>query len=120
IRHWSSADSSTVAIDLQDQVPYEAHRLTDPERIYFDLHDTTVGAGVPASIEVGDDLLVRIRVAQPSPGVTRVVMETKNSPNFSVSLEPNPYRLVVEIHSIAAKPKNAGKIDLFAPMHREP
>ena len=119
IRHWSSEDSSTVAIDLQDQVQYEAHRLTDPERIYFDLHDTVVGAGVPPSIEVGDDLLVRIRVAQPAPGVTRVVMETKNSPNFSVSLEPNPYRLVVEIHSIAAKPKSASKIDLFAPMHRE-
>jgi N-acetylmuramoyl-L-alanine amidase/GAF domain-containing protein len=120
IRHWSSNDSSTVAIDLQDQVQYEAHRLTDPGRIYFDLHDTTVGAGVPANIEVGDELLVRIRVAQPTPGVTRVVMETKNNPNFSVSLEPNPYRLVVAIHSISAKPKNAGKIDLFAPMHREP
>ena len=119
IRHWSSQDSSTVAIDLQDQVPYEAHRLTDPERIYFDLHDTTVGADVPASIEVGDELLVRIRVAQPAPGVTRVVMETKNSPNFSVTLEPNPYRLVVEIRSIAARPKISGKIDLFAPMHRQ-
>ena len=32
IRHWSSLDSSTVAIDLQNQVQYEAHRLTDPER----------------------------------------------------------------------------------------
>ena len=119
IRHWSSDDSSTVAIDLQDQVQYEAHRLTDPERIYFDLHDTVLGAGVPPNIEVGDDLLVRIRVAQPTPGITRVVMETKNSPNFSVSLEPNPYRLVVEIHSITAKPKTSHKIDLFAPMHRE-
>jgi N-acetylmuramoyl-L-alanine amidase len=119
IRHWSSGDSSTVAIDLEDQVPYEAHRLTDPERIYFDLHDTALGAGVPGNIEVGDELLVRIRLAHPMPGVTRVVMETKNSPGFSVSLEPNPYRLVVEIHSIAAKPKNAGEINLFAPMHRE-
>ena len=116
IRHWSSADSTTVAIDLQDQVQYEAHRLTDPERIYFDLHDTTMAASLPHDIEVGDALLVRIRVAQPTPDVTRVVLETKDSPNFSVSLEPNPYRLVVEVRSISAKPQAQKKIDLFGPM----
>src|SRR5580692_10656467 len=27
VRHWGSADSSTVVLDLQDQVQYEAHRL---------------------------------------------------------------------------------------------
>src|SRR5712692_10257638 len=42
VRHWSSSDASTVAIDLQDPVQYEAHRLSSPERIYFDLHDTTL------------------------------------------------------------------------------
>ena len=115
IRHWSSPESTTVAIDLQDQVQYEAHRLTDPERIYFDLHDTSLAAGVPHDIEVGDALLVRIRVAQPSADDTRVVLETRNSPNFSVSLEPNPYRLVVEVRSMNAKPQARRKIDLFAP-----
>jgi N-acetylmuramoyl-L-alanine amidase len=113
IRHWSSPDSSTVAIDLQDQVQYEAHRLTDPERIYFDLHDTTLAPGVAHDIEVGDGLLVRIRVAQPSADDTRVVLETKDSPNFSVSLEPNPYRLVVEVRSVNAKPQARKGIDLF-------
>src|ERR1700683_1764983 len=42
IRHWSSADSSTVVLDLEDQVQYEAHRLASPDRIYFDLHDTSL------------------------------------------------------------------------------
>ncbi|PYX10988.1 MAG: hypothetical protein DMG85_07005, partial [Acidobacteria bacterium] len=46
IRHWSSATSSTVAIDLKDQVQYEAHRLSQPERIYFDLHDTALAPGL--------------------------------------------------------------------------
>ena len=35
IWHVSSADSSTVFIDMQGEVQYEAHRLSDPERIYF-------------------------------------------------------------------------------------
>ena len=87
IRHWSSATSSTVAIDLKDQVQYEAHRLSQPERIYFDLHDTALAPGLfGKTIEVGDELLVRIRVAQPMPGVSRVVLETKGGSNFSKDL----------------------------------
>ena len=109
IRHWSNADSSTVVIDLEDQAPYEAHRLTSPDRIYFDLHDTVLSSDlVGKTIEVGDPLLSRIRVAQPQTGVTRVVLETNGSSNFSVSLEPSPYRLVVEVRKIQAPadPKN--------------
>ena len=116
IRHWASADSSTVVIDLQDQVQYEAHRLTKPERIYFDLHDTRLANALSAkTIEVGDPLLQKIRVAQPVPGITRVVLETLGASNFSVSLEQNPYRLVVEVRKIGAKPQDRTKVDLFAP-----
>ena len=111
IRHWSSADSSTVVLDLEDQVQYEAHRLTGPDRIYFDLHDTQLAPELAGKIEIGDALLNRIRVAQPVAGMTRVVLETKDNPNFSVSLEPNPYRLVVEVRKIGANPK--GTVNLF-------
>jgi putative methionine-R-sulfoxide reductase with GAF domain len=98
IEHSSSADSSKVVLNLEDQVHYDAHRLANPDRIYFDLHDT----GLPPELkwktfEVGDALLKRIRVAQPVSGMTRVVLETKNRADFSVRLEPNPYRLVVEV-----------------------
>ena len=112
IRHWSSADSSTVVLDLEDQVQYEAHRLTGPDRIYFDLHDTQLAPDLAGkSIEVGDALLNRIRVAQPVVGLTRIVLEIKADTNFSVSLEPNPYRLVVEVRKIGAKP--TGAVNLF-------
>ena len=112
IRHWSSADSSTVVLDLEDQVQYEAHRLSSPDRIYFDLRDTALPAELfGKNIEVGDALLSRIRVAQPVPGLTRVVLETKGNSNFSVSLEPNPYRLVVQVTRIGSNPK--GAVNLF-------
>ncbi len=112
IRHWSSADSSTVVLDLEDQVQYEAHRLAGPDRIYFDLRDTQLSPElVGASIEVGDTFVSRIRVAQPVAGMTRVVLQTKADSTFSVSLEPNPYRLVVEVRKIGAAPK--GAVNLF-------
>jgi N-acetylmuramoyl-L-alanine amidase len=112
VRHWSSADSSTVVLDLEDQVQYEAHRLAGPDRIYFDLRDTQLANDlIGKSIEVGERLVSRIRMAQPVAGMTRIVLETKLNSTFSVSLEPNPYRLVVEVRKIGATPKTA--VNLF-------
>jgi N-acetylmuramoyl-L-alanine amidase len=112
IRHWSSADSSTIVLDLEDQVQYEAHRLAGPDRIYFDLRDTQLAPDLLGkSIEVGDAFVTRIRMAQPVAGMTRIVLETKVNSTFSVSLEPNPYRLLVEVRKIGATPK--GAVNLF-------
>jgi N-acetylmuramoyl-L-alanine amidase/putative methionine-R-sulfoxide reductase with GAF domain len=112
IRHWSSADSSTIVLDLEDQIQYEAHRLSNPDRIYFDLRDTRLAPELLGkSIEIGDAFVGRIRMAQPVAGMTRVVLETKSNSTFSVSLEPNPYRLVVEVRKIGATSK--GAVNLF-------
>ena len=118
IRHWSSANGSTVVIDMEDQVPYEVHRLMSPERIYFDLHDT---ARVPElsgkTMDVGDASLTRVRVAQPVAGLTRVVLDTRGGSNFSVSMESDPYRLIVELRDIpksllaSRAPANTPSID---------
>src|SRR6202521_2521828 len=98
VRHWSSSMGSTVVIDMEDQVPYEVHRLMSPERIYFDLHDTVLSPELDGkTMDVGDVSLTRVRVAQPVAGVTRIVLDTKDGSNFSVSMESNPYRLVVEL-----------------------
>jgi N-acetylmuramoyl-L-alanine amidase/putative methionine-R-sulfoxide reductase with GAF domain len=112
IRHWSSAGSSTVVLDLEDQVQYEAHRLSAPDRIYFDLHDTAVAPEIAGkTIDVSDELLTRVRVAQPVSGLTRVVLETKGNSSYSVSLEPNPYRLVVQVRKPGVN--NKGQANLF-------
>ncbi|MGC1500279.1 MAG: N-acetylmuramoyl-L-alanine amidase [Terriglobales bacterium] len=100
VRHWSSAMGTTVVIDLEDQVPYEVHRLMSPERIYFDLHDTALVADLEGkTMDVGDPSLSRVRIAQPVAGVTRIVLDTKGGSNFSVSLDSDPYRLVVELRN---------------------
>lgn len=112
VRHWSSPDSSTVVLDLEDQVQYEPHRLTGPDRIYFDLHNTQLAADLMnKSIDIGDAFITRIRMAQPVAGMTRVVLEIKPNTNFSVSLEPNPYRLIVEVSKVGTTPK--GAVNLF-------
>src|SRR6266567_730845 len=108
IRHWTSASSSTVVVDLEGPVQYETHSLDNPTRIYFDLHDTKMAPGLlNQSIAVDDNFLKRVRMAQPVEGVTRVVLETKGESEPSVMLEPNPYRLTIEVHKLVVKTNTA-------------
>jgi N-acetylmuramoyl-L-alanine amidase len=98
IERSSSADSTTVVLSVEDQVHYQAHRLANPDRIYFDLRNTELASNLAwKTFEVDDPILKCIRVAQPVSGMTRVVLETKTRADFSVRLEPNPYRLVVKV-----------------------
>jgi N-acetylmuramoyl-L-alanine amidase/putative methionine-R-sulfoxide reductase with GAF domain len=101
---------STVVIDLQAPVQYRKNRLPNPERVYFDLLNTRLAPGMNGQIiEVKDGPINRIRVAQPSENVTRVVLETKAGSNFWDNLQANPNRLVIEVRgteSLKAQPKS--------------
>jgi N-acetylmuramoyl-L-alanine amidase/putative methionine-R-sulfoxide reductase with GAF domain len=116
IRHSSSPATSTIVVDLQEEVQYEAHRLSEPERIYFDLLGTALAPGLNGKVlDVQDGLIGRVRIAQPSDNVTRVVLDTKPGSTFSVRLEQNPYRLVIDVHGTAAKTQPKPETDLPVP-----
>jgi N-acetylmuramoyl-L-alanine amidase len=100
IRHWSTPDYTRVAIDLGDDVTYEAARVPHPDRIYFDLHGTRLAQElVGKSFAVTDDgFLKKIRAAQFSNDMTRVVLDVNDVTEYSAFLLPNPYRLIIDIH----------------------
>jgi N-acetylmuramoyl-L-alanine amidase len=100
IRHWSTATYTRVAIDLGDNVTYEAARVPNPDRIYFDLHGTRLAPElVGKSFAVTDDgFLKRIRAAQSGDDTTRVVLDVNDVTEYSAFLLPNPYRLIIDIH----------------------
>ncbi len=99
IRHWSTPDYTRVAIDLEQEVKYEAGRVPKPDRIFFDLHDTKLASTlVGKTFEVSDGFLRRVRVAQFQKGMVRVVLEVDDVSDYSAFLLPNPYRLIIDIH----------------------
>jgi N-acetylmuramoyl-L-alanine amidase len=100
IRHWSTPNYTRVAIDLGDDVTYEAARVPNPDRIYFDLHGTRLAQElVGKSFTVTDDgFLKKIRAAQFSNDMTRVVLDVNDVTEYSAFLLPNPYRLIIDIH----------------------
>ena len=107
IRHWSTPVYTRVAIDLSDQVQYEAARVPDPDRIYFDLHGARLAPSLTAkSMDVSDTasggFLRRIRIAPSSGNTTRVVLDVSHVSEYSAFFLPNPWRLIVDIHGSLA------------------
>jgi len=100
IRHWSTPSYTRVAIDLGDEVEYQAARVEHPDRIFFDLHHSHLAPElVGKSFAVTDDgFLTRIRAAQYADDVTRVVLDVHQVTDYSAFLLPNPYRLIIDIH----------------------
>ncbi len=104
IRHWSTPVYTRIAIDLQNQVAYQAARVPRPDRIYFDLYGARLEPGWNGkSVEVVDDgFLKRIRAAQFSNNVTRIVLDVSSVADYSAFLLPNPWRLIIDIHGLKA------------------
>ncbi len=125
IRHWSTGDYTRVAIDLETEVKYEAGRVPDPDRIFFDLHDTKLASTlVGKSFDVSDGFLKRIRVAQFQRGLTRVVLEVDDVAEYSAFLLPNPYRLIIDIHgrkpqTLVAKKNDKKETPAAAPKDKD-
>ena len=102
IRHWSTPVYTRIAIDLESQVAYQAARVPRPDRIYFDLYGARLEPGLNGkSVEVVDDgFLKRIRAAQFSNNVTRIVLDVSSVSDYSAFLLPNPWRLIIDIHGL--------------------
>jgi hypothetical protein len=115
IREWSTPSYTRVVIDVDDEVKFEAGRIPNPDRIYFDLHNTKL---VPAlkdhSRDVEDGLLKKIRLGLNRAGITRVVLEVGQVTTYSAFLLPNPYRLVIDIQG-AAKPNTVTAVAAVTP-----
>jgi N-acetylmuramoyl-L-alanine amidase len=100
IRYWSFGDVTRVAIETAGDYHFTTDSVDNPRRVFFDLNGlkppSSVGRGMQA-IQVGDKLVKQIRVAEVSPGITRIVFDVL-APVYVVSSQlVNPDRLMIEI-----------------------
>ncbi len=99
IRTNVTADSTEVIIDLEDSVQYSSGRITNPDRIYFDLHSARLSPAMArANVHVSGGVLTKVRVAQNQSGVVRVVLDVDGVRDYAVSLTRKPPRLVIELY----------------------
>jgi N-acetylmuramoyl-L-alanine amidase len=100
IRQWSTASYTRVAIDLTGEVPFQAARVANSDRVFFDLHGARLASNLAGrAVTVADGgFLERIRAAQFSNDVVRVVLDVTNVSDYSAFWLPDPARLIIDIH----------------------
>ncbi len=126
IRWWSNPDYTRIAIELDRNAAWSAHKLGDggvgkPGRIYLDIKDAKLGAGV-TDTAIGDGLLKGVRVSQYRSDVARVVLDTLNIKDYKVFALADPARIVIDVRG--ERPAAISKLDesvtsLQKPQHKE-
>ncbi|GAC1668163.1 MAG: hypothetical protein NVS9B4_24050 [Candidatus Acidiferrum sp.] len=108
IRASAEGDVTRVTIDLEDTVQYGSARITNPDRIFFDLHAARLAPEVAKSaVRVQGDLLTAVRAAQNHNGVVRVVLDVNGVKDYSATLSQDPPRLLIELYGSAEAERTA-------------
>ena len=90
-------DGVRVTIGLDAEVAYQYERLANPDRVFFDLHNTEPAQHLlDGSRSFSNDVVRKIRVGRRPNDTTRVVLDLANVQNYSVFALYNPYRLVID------------------------
>jgi N-acetylmuramoyl-L-alanine amidase len=90
-----------VAIDVSAGFKFKSERLTNPDRLFFDIEGSKpemVAKGLQ-KIAVGDGILKQIRIAETQPGVTRIVLDLEPKVEFTASQLSSPDRLMIELRA---------------------
>ena len=113
IRATNTDTYTRIVIDVGAQVKYQAARLSNPDRIYFDVENAKLDPELlrkPVDVD-GGGFIKSVRVGQNQLDVVRIVLEVDHAKDYSVSLVPNPYRLVVDIYGNTAPPEESARVN---------
>ena len=114
-------------VNLQPLIKFESQHLSHPDRVYFDLPDSKLAAGLNGkTIRVDDDFVSRIRVAQFARGRSRIVLEVNGESACDASVLADPPRMVIYVRKetgrgqVAADRMASGDANMTMPLSQDP
>ena len=99
IRYATYKSYTRVVIDVNGPLDFTQNRLSNPDRIYFDLKDCAIFGEKKFAVNIEDNVLKEVRMARFDKNTVRVVFGIKKTKNYYAFVLENPYRLVVDIYA---------------------
>jgi N-acetylmuramoyl-L-alanine amidase len=111
VRYWKNQDYIRFVFDLSRSVEFTNGKLSNPDRIFFDLKNTKLAGGLKKSIEVNNEFVKVVRLGQFDLNTVRIVFDlTSQSYNFKILNLEDPARLVVDIFGTGQKAQNKDEV----------
>ena len=98
IRYWSFSGYTRVVISLTDRVEFSKKRLSNPDRLYFDLGNSRINQEIRKSISVSNEMLKSVRASQFDAGTVRVVLDLEKIADYRIVTLEDPVRVVIDIY----------------------
>lgn len=98
IRFWSSENYTRIVIDMTGVTEFSKNRLSNPDRLYFDLKDSFISKEINTSIPIGDGILKSVRAGQFSRMTVRVVLDLDKISDYQTFVFDDPARLVIDVY----------------------
>ncbi len=98
IRYWSSPEYTRIVCDLSGNVTYTQNRLSNPDRLYFDLQNTSLPKYIKRTLLVKDGILKTVRAGQFSRDTVRIVFDLEAFTEYKTFLLENPSRLIIDVY----------------------
>lgn len=103
IRYYSSPDYTRIVIDLTEPVEFSKNRLSNPDRLYFDLKNAAIAKEIKTSLPVGDGILKTVRASQFNINTVRVVFDIEEISDYKSFVIDNPSRLIIDLYGKSKK-----------------
>jgi len=102
IRFWTTAEYTRVSIDMDAEAQYEKGRLSNPDRIYFDISKAKLNSDLVNRVfDISNGLLKQVRVGQYKPDVVRVVLDLSGESASTVDELRDPFRIIVDLRPVS-------------------
>ena len=99
LRYSSNKSHTRVVVDLNGPVEYTKNRISNPDRIFFDLKNCRISRKTKSSLSVKDGILKSVRLAQFDKSNVRVVIDLQKSKNYYAFMLEEPFRLVIDVYA---------------------
>lgn len=104
IRYWSDRNYTRVVIDINGKLEFKYRLLKEdpnigaPPRLYIDLINARMSPSMEGQIIVEDNLLKKIRAAQHTPEIIRIVLDIESIEGYRIFTLEEPFRIVIDIY----------------------
>ena len=98
IRYWSYPGYTRIVISLDDAVAFTNNRLSNPDRLYFDLKKSRINTEIRKNITVSNEMLKSVRASQFDSDTVRVVLDLEKITDYKIITLEDPVRIVIDIY----------------------